>query len=91
MEKMTLKDMEREPHQIGHSSQKREEGDTDHWVYTTIQGHDIDVTVALEGYDHYTITTPWYRAQVRTYDLLDTVVQFCNALYGSGTLTILVS
>ena len=91
MNKMSSKDLEGEPQPIRYLSQDGEEGQGYHWVYATRQGHDIDVHVIPTEHDLYTIATPWYQAQVRTYDLLDTVVRFCQGVYGAGILTITIT
>ena len=61
-----------------------------HWVYETFQGQDVEIQVVPSGYGRFTIDTPWYRAQVRTLDLLDTVVRFCQTMYGPGKLTLFI-
>jgi len=65
-------------------------GNSYHWVYETLQGQDVEIQVVPSGYGRFTIDTPWYRAQVRTLDLLDTVVRFCQTMYGSGKLTLVI-
>jgi hypothetical protein len=91
MEKMATKDVGHEPQQLSQLAQEGVERIVYHWVYVTQQGQDIDVQVTPAGQGLFTIDTPWYRAQVRTYDLLDTVVRFCQTMYGSGTLTVIIS
>ncbi len=59
-----------------------------HWVYETPQGQDIDILVTPTGLGRYSIETPWYRAQMKTYDILDTAVRFCRATYGEGKLIV---
>lgn len=66
-------------------------GTTFQLVYETAQGTDVEVQVTPAGSHLYTIETPWYQAQVRTYDLLDTVVRFCKAIYGEGILTVVLA
>ncbi|MFX1319821.1 MAG: hypothetical protein ACFE9D_01930 [Promethearchaeota archaeon] len=60
------------------------------WVYETLQGQDVEIQVVSSGYGRFTIDTPWYRAQVRTLDLLDTVVHFCLTMYGAGKLILVL-
>jgi hypothetical protein len=60
------------------------------WVYVTMQGQDVEIQVFPSGYGRFTIDTPWYRAQVRTLDLVDTVIRFCQAMYGAGKLTLVI-
>ncbi|MFX1565434.1 MAG: hypothetical protein ACFFCH_05535 [Promethearchaeota archaeon] len=88
---MATKDMGHEPQQITQFPQDEEEQVIYQWVYVTHQGQDIDVQVTPADQQLFTIDTPWYRAQVRTYDLLDSVVRFCQAMYGSGTLNVIIS
>ncbi len=88
---MATKDVGHEPQQMRHSSKDETESEVYHWVYESLQGQDIEVQVTPTGHGLYTIDTPWYRAQIRTYDLLDTVVRFCLTMYGAGTLTVMLS
>jgi hypothetical protein len=85
---MASKEMERKPNPVTPMFPKAQPEAAYHWVYTTHQGHDIDVQVTPAEQHLYTLTTPWYHVQVRTYDLLETVVLICQSLYGAGTLTI---
>ena len=87
---MATKDVGHEPQQINQLPQDKIEGVTYHWVYVTQQGQDIDIQVTPAGHGLYTIDTPWYRAQIRTYDLIDTVVRFCQAMYGAGIITVVL-
>lgn len=91
MEKMATKDMIQKPQEMDKISQNQIEGITYHWVYVTLQGQDIDIQVTPAGHGYFTIDTPWYRAQIQTYDLLETVVRFCQKMYGAGTLTLILS
>ena len=89
--KMATKDMRHEPQQVGQSAQEKTKINAYQWVYVTKQEQDIEVQVTPAGHGHFTIDTPWYRAQIRTYDLLETVVRFCLTMYGPGTLTVVLS
>lgn len=88
--KMATKDLGHEPQQLTQIPQDGKEQIVYNWVYATEKGNDIDVQVTVVGQELFTIDTPWYRAQVRTYDLLDTVVRFCQSMYGSGILTVII-
>lgn len=87
---MATKDLAQDRQQVNHIAQEGEDRPTYHWVYETPHGQDIDIQITLEGYCIYTIETPWYRAQVRTYDVIDTVVRFCQAMYGAGKLAVIL-
>ena len=89
--KMAAKDLGHESQQLGQISQNKSKSDTYHWVYVTKQEQDIEVQVTPSGHGHFTIDTPWYRAQIRTYNLLETVVRFCQTMYGPGTLTVVLT
>lgn len=80
--------MERESHLLTPTSPEAKQEDTYHWIFATHQGDDIDIQVTPAENHLYTLITPWYRVQVRTYDLLETTVLICQSLYGAGTLTI---
>ncbi|MHA2405500.1 MAG: hypothetical protein ACXADB_03440 [Candidatus Hermodarchaeia archaeon] len=88
---MAAKNLGHESQQLGQISQDKSESDPYHWVYVTNQEQDIEVQVTPTGHGHFTIDTQWYRAQIRTYDLLDTVVRFCQTMYGLGTLIVVLS
>ncbi len=87
---MVAKDVGQNSQQIGLVPQERTEQCSYHWMYETAQDQDIEVQVTAVGQGLFTIDTLWYRTQVRTYDLLDTVVRFCQNMYGPGKLTIIM-
>ena len=89
--KLATKDMIQKQQDADQIPQEQIEGITYHWVYVTLQGQDIEVQVTPAGHEYFTVETPWYRAQIQTYDLLETVVRFCQKMYGAGTLTLILS
>jgi hypothetical protein len=90
IEKMAIKDVGQESQQLDPISQEKSEECVYHWVYVTLQGRDIEVQVTPAGHGNYTVDTPWYRAQIRTYEIVETVVRFCQKMYGPGTLTVIL-
>lgn len=60
------------------------------FIYESTQGHDIEIKVLRAGPDTYAIETAWYGMLVKTYDMLDTLVLFCQKLFGEGKLTIVL-
>jgi hypothetical protein len=87
---MSKKDSGQERKKLSYVAKEERGGTPYQLVYETAQGTDVEVQIIPAGSYLYTIETSWYRAQVRTYDLLDTIVRFCKSIYGEGTLTVVL-